>query len=162
MAFGARRSLRELGNAVRVSREVSLRSVGDLVSSTAASQAALRADRSRCAHRETSAMRISRASMCSLLLSGIGVLAAACSSAPPAPPPQRVLQPPVMDLSTLGALGMLEFTSQGEVPLGSTAREQFMAALQSAQPGTPVIELGPMREVIADVGGTGLNPATVK
>ena len=107
-------------------------------------------------------MRISRASMCSLLLSGIGVLAAACSSPPPAPPPQRVLQPPVMDLSTLGALGMLEFTSQGEVPLGSVAREQFMAALQSAQPGTPVLELGSMRDVLAEVGGTGLNPATVK
>jgi hypothetical protein len=67
-----------------------------------------------------------------------------------------------MDLSTLGALGMLEFTSQGEVPLGAVAREQFMAALQSAQPGTPVLELGSVRDVVAEVHGTGLNPATVK
>ena len=107
-------------------------------------------------------MRISTSRMCRSLLSCVAVLGVACSSAPPAPPPQRVLQPPVMDLSTLGALGMLEFTSQGEVPLGSVAREQFMAALQAAQPGTPVLELGTVRDVLAEVGGTGLNPATVK
>jgi hypothetical protein len=108
-------------------------------------------------------MRISRSRISRTLVSFVvAVLGAACSSAPPAPPPQRVLQPPVMDLSTLGALGMLEFTSQGEAPLGSVAREQFMAALQSAQPGTPVLELGSVRDVVAEVHGTGLNPATVK
>jgi len=107
-------------------------------------------------------MRVRRSLVIGFLFGSAAALFAACKSSPPAPPPQRVLQPPVMDLSTLGTLGMLEFTSQGEVPLGPVAREQFMAAIQSAQPGTPVIELGSMREVIADVGGTGLNPATVK
>ena len=106
-------------------------------------------------------MRMSRSLLCSLL-SCAAALGAACSSPPPAPPPQRVLQPPVMDLSTLGALGMLEFTSQGEAPLGSVAREQFMAALQAAQPGTPVLELGNVHDVLAEVGGTGLNPATIR
>ena len=62
----------------------------------------------------------------------------------------------------LGARGMLEFTSQGDAPLGPVAREQFMAALQAAQPGTPVLELGSVRDVLAEVGGSGLNPTTVK
>ena len=107
-------------------------------------------------------MRIRSSLISGFLLASTAGLVAACSSSPPPPPPQRILQPPVMDLSTLGTLGMLEFTSQGEVPLGSVAREQFMAAIQAAQPGTPILELGSLREVVADVGGTGINPATVK
>jgi hypothetical protein len=107
-------------------------------------------------------MRISRSRVCGSLLSCVAMLGAACASPPPPPPPQRVLQPPVMDLSRLGNLGMLEFTSQGEVPLGSVAREQFMAALQAAQPGTPVLELGSVHDVLAELGGTGLNPATIR
>lgn len=105
-------------------------------------------------------MRIPRLLVSGLLLPLAAAFVAACSS--PAPPRQRVLQPPVMDLSTLGTLGMLEFTSQGEVPLGPVAREQFMASLQAAQPGTPVLELGTLREVLADVSGTAINPATVR
>jgi len=107
-------------------------------------------------------MRMSSSRVRSSLLACVACFGAACSSAPTAPPPQRVLQPPVMDLSRLGALGMLEFTSQGDVPLGSVAREQFMAALQAAQPGTPVLELGSVRDVVAEVGGAALNPATIK
>ena len=105
-------------------------------------------------------MRI-RGSLVSGSLLSFVVAFSACSSPPP-PPPQRILQPPVMDLSRLGTLGMLEFTSQGEVSLGPAAREQFMAALQAAQPGTPVLELGSVGDVVSEVGGTGLNPATVR
>lgn len=106
-------------------------------------------------------MRTSIRLISGLVLPLAAALVAACSSPGP-PPPPRVLQPPVMDLSKVGALGMLEFSSQGEIPLGSVAREQFMASLQAAQPGTPVLELGTLKEVLADVGGTSINPATVR
>jgi hypothetical protein len=67
-----------------------------------------------------------------------------------------------MDLSRVGTLGMLDFTARGEGALAPVARQQFLTTLQSAQPGTPVLELGAPPRVLADVGRSAIDPETVR
>ena len=80
-----------------------------------------------------------------------------CSHRPPPPPP--VLAPPLVELSRLGALGMIEFGANGS---GDLASREFLASLQAAQPGTPVLELGDRERVLAAVGAAGIDPETIR
>ena len=89
-----------------------------------------------------------------------GVLAAACSHGPPPPPP--VLAPPLVELSDLGAIGMIDFAGTGPAGLAPSASRQFLASLQSAQPGVAVLELGPRERVLAAVGGGTIDPDTIR
>ena len=86
-------------------------------------------------------------------------LVAACSHRPP--PPQPVLAPPLVELADLGAIGMIDFTGVGPDGLAPSAGQQFLASLQSAQPGIAVLELGPREGVLAAVGGNALDPETL-
>ena len=88
------------------------------------------------------------------------VIAAACSHGPPPPPP--VLAPPLVELSGLGAIGMIDFAGTGPTGLAPRASRQFLASLQSAQPGVAVLELGPRERVLAAVGGNTLDPDTIR
>jgi hypothetical protein len=90
-----------------------------------------------------------------LLLSATGLLAA-CSSS------QKVLMPPRVDLVDHGTVGMLRFASVQNEDLGTRASEEFLAAMQSAQPGVPVLELGAESVVLSSVGGETLDPQTIR
>ena len=59
-----------------------------------------------------------------------------CASKP------KVLIPPRVDLGSFGNLALVEFTATGGERLGVIASREFLTAMQSAQPGTPVLELG--------------------
>jgi len=83
-----------------------------------------------------------------------------CSHRPPPPPP--VLAPPLVELSRLGALGMIEFGANGSGDLAPLASREFLASLQAAQPGTPVLELGDRERVLAAVGAAGIDPETIR
>jgi hypothetical protein len=87
-------------------------------------------------------------------------LAAACSHEPPRPPP--VLAPPLVELADYGAIGMIEFGATGAEGLAPLASQQFLASVQSAQPGVAVLELGPRERVLAAVGAGALDPETIR
>jgi hypothetical protein len=50
--------------------------------------------------------------------------------------------PPRLDLARYEALGIAEFSASRKSDLGAAATEEFVASVHSAQPGTPVLELG--------------------
>jgi hypothetical protein len=90
-------------------------------------------------------------------------LAAACATGcAKSPPRERVWIPPRIDLARFGTLGMLEFSSPTTASLGALASREFLAALQSAQPGTPVLELADQRRVLAEVRAEALDPDAIR
>lgn len=88
-----------------------------------------------------------------------GALALGCSR--PAPR-EKVWFPPRVDLARWGTLGMIEFAASDPPGLGPLASREFLAALQSAQPGTPVVELGDERRVLAERGVAALDPDAIR
>lgn len=84
------------------------------------------------------------------ILAVLGAVAlGACSSS------TLVQVPPRMDLRGLGTVGMVTFTSPGDSEIGRQATSEFLAALQAAQPGVPVLEIP------APAGGA-LDPAAIR
>ncbi len=92
-------------------------------------------------------------------LLSLAVLAGACHHNPP---PQQVLEPARVDLSRFGTLGLVEFSSGAVDGFGASVSRDFLAALQSAQPGTPVLELGDQRHVLAQVGASSFDPEAIR
>ena len=72
-------------------------------------------------------------------------LALACSS-------HKILMPPRVDLHGFGVIGMLDFSSPTHGGLGAQTSREFLAGVQSAQPGVPVVELGDRTRVLAALG----------
>ncbi|MFI5316950.1 MAG: hypothetical protein ACHQ6T_14715 [Myxococcota bacterium] len=93
-----------------------------------------------------------------LLVSAVAsALASGCST-----PRPQVRVPPRVDLARLGTLGLVDFASPGNEVTGTLATREFLAALQSAQPGTPVLELGDQRQLLAELGRTALDADAVR
>jgi len=88
-----------------------------------------------------------------------GALAVGCSKSPQR---QKLWFPPRVDLARWGTLGMIEFSASEDPSLGPLASREFLAALQSAQPGTPVLELGDERRVLAERGADALGPDAIR
>jgi hypothetical protein len=65
------------------------------------------------------------------------------------PRPPKTLIPPRVDLARFGTLGMIEFSGHGGDGLGVLASREFLASMQRGQPGTPVVELGSQKRVLA-------------
>jgi hypothetical protein len=70
--------------------------------------------------------------------------------------------PPRMDLKTFGTLGIVEFTSNHDAAANARATREFQAHVHSAQPGTPLLELGARETVLAAVGGTQFDAETLR
>ena len=85
-------------------------------------------------------------------------LAGGCSHTPPTP---AVLDPPRVDLSRFGTLGLVEFESGAVDGFGAEVSREYLSALQAAQPGTPVLELGSERHVLSQVGASSFDPEAV-
>jgi hypothetical protein len=93
------------------------------------------------------------------IVCALSLLGAACSSHSS----HRTLMPPRMDLRAYGTIGMLDFssaTSRGQLDV--RAGREFLSAIQSAQPGVPVLELGDKNAVLASVGHRTLDPDAVR
>jgi len=69
--------------------------------------------------------------------------------------------PPRMDLQRYGTLGIVEFASN-EQGAAARATRQFQEQVQAAQPGTPFLELGDRQTVLAAVGASELDAATLR
>ena len=83
------------------------------------------------------------------------------ASQPPAPAPAPV-PVAVMDLSHVGRLGVLDFTSVGETALEPLARREFLAAVRSLQPSARLVELGAADDVLEGVGRKTVDAATIR
>ena len=69
--------------------------------------------------------------------------------------------PPRMDLKSYGALGIVAFASSDQGPAARATR-QFQEQVQAAQPGTPFLELGDRQTVLAAMGASELDAATLR
>jgi hypothetical protein len=87
-------------------------------------------------------------------LAGILTLAALGCAKP------KVWVPPRIDLHQYGTIGMIEVAAAGGY--GSMATQQLVASLHSAQRGIPVLELGPLADVLRSVEQPALGPAAIR
>ena len=82
------------------------------------------------------------------------LLLVACSS-------MRTIQvalPPRVDLAAYPTVGLITFSSSnGDIDLGERCTQRFLAAVQEAQPGTRVVELGSEVEVLSEVRRSSLD-----
>lgn len=74
----------------------------------------------------------------------------------------RVAVPPRVDLRPYPMVGLVTFASNAKGDLDRLAAQKFLQALQDAQPGTSVIELGSEQQVLASVNGRTWDPATLR
>ena len=64
----------------------------------------------------------------------------------------RVAVPPRVDLRAYPSVGLVSFASNGDRDLERISTQKFLQSVQSAQPGTRVIELGSEKDLLASVG----------
>jgi hypothetical protein len=74
----------------------------------------------------------------------------------------RVLVPPRMDLHPYQTIGLIAFSSVARPDLAELATRQLEQAIQAAQPGTPILELGDEQEVLRTVGHAKLDFEAMK
>jgi hypothetical protein len=70
--------------------------------------------------------------------------------------------PPQVDLRGYEAIGVVEFTSNADATINRYATQRLQSVIQSAQPGTRLVELGPAESVLAAVGARQLDADTIK
>jgi hypothetical protein len=70
--------------------------------------------------------------------------------------------PPDVDLKSYEAIGLVEFASNAEASIGRHATERFQSQVQSAQPGTRLVDLGTEPSVLAAVGASKLDADAIK
>jgi hypothetical protein len=97
--------------------------------------------------------------MSSLTRSGVALLVpllalgVSCASRPERP---AEYVPPRLDLARYEALGIAEFRGNEKLGLGAAATAEFLAAIHSAQPGTPMLELGVLAGVRNNVAAEAI------
>lgn len=74
----------------------------------------------------------------------------------------RVEVPPRVNLAAYPLVGLVTFSSNARGELDRLSTERFLQALQAAQPGTRVIELGPEAQVLASVNRQAWDPTTLQ
>jgi len=76
--------------------------------------------------------------------------------------PTRTLMPARIDLQSFRKIGLVEFSSNGKGQLQKFASQDFIGAVQSSQPGVPVLELGGQDQVLAAVGRDKVDSAAIQ
>jgi hypothetical protein len=89
----------------------------------------------------------------STVVAGALVLAG-CSSS-------KVLIPPRVDLARYGTIGMIEFSSPTP-DLSHQVSKEFLGAVQSAQPGTAVLELGDQNKLLTEFRAQAIDAETIR
>ena len=80
-----------------------------------------------------------------LLLAGVALLLlVGCA--------KKVMVPPTIDLHLYETIGLVQFSSNAEGALDALATQKFIEALQAAQPGVRILELGDQAEILESVG----------
>lgn len=91
-----------------------------------------------------------------LLLATIMLVLLACAHS------EKVLVPPKVDLKTYPSIGVVEFSTNAEDTLKPYVTQNFIENLQSAQPGTRILELGDADYLMRLLGHSQLNAETIQ
>ncbi|MGD2097814.1 MAG: hypothetical protein PVG35_09550 [Desulfobacterales bacterium] len=75
---------------------------------------------------------------------------------------EKVLIPPKVDLKTYPSIGVVEFSTNAEDTLKPYVTQNFIENIQSAQPGTRILELGDADHLLRSLGHRQLNPETIQ
>ena len=70
--------------------------------------------------------------------------------------------PPEVDLRNYQAIGIIEFGSNADATINRYATQRFQSSVQSAQPGTRLVELGTAESVLAAIGARQLDADAIK
>src|SRR5713226_7751532 len=91
-----------------------------------------------------------------LLFLSLGILGCAGSNY------VTVRVPLEVDLRSYQAVGIIEFGSNAGATINRYATERFQSSVQSAQPGTRLVELGTAESVLATIGASQLVADAIK
>jgi hypothetical protein len=75
---------------------------------------------------------------------------------------EKVLVSPIIDLKAYQTIGVIDFSITAESELREYVTQHYIQAVQSAQPGVRLLELGTKEHVLATVSRTQLNPTAIK
>ncbi len=74
----------------------------------------------------------------------------------------NVYYPPSLDLAPYGRLGVITFSDNANPSVAQYATEQFQSHIQSAQIGSPIVELGTKEQILKSVGSNQLDIETLR
>ena len=63
----------------------------------------------------------------------------------------EVAVPPRVDLGQYDRIGLIQFASNSGDPIERLGTQKFLQSVQTAQPGTPILELGTDQQVLASI-----------
>jgi hypothetical protein len=75
---------------------------------------------------------------------------------------QKVLVPPRVELKAYQHIGVIEFSTNAEDTLKAYVTQNFIHNIQSAQPGTRILELGDEQQLMRSLGQGKLDAQTIK
>ncbi len=75
---------------------------------------------------------------------------------------EKVIIPPKMDLRSYGTVGIIDFASTAKKDLRPYVTQRYIQALQTAQPGVRVLELGESEQVLQKLKLDKINPDAVR
>lgn len=75
---------------------------------------------------------------------------------------EKVLVPPKVELEIYRSIGVIEFSTNAEDTLKPYVTQNFIQNIQSAQPGTRILELGDEEHLLRSMGHGRLNPETIQ
>ena len=75
---------------------------------------------------------------------------------------EKVRVPPKVELKTYRTIGVIEFSTNAEDTLKPYVTQNFIQNIQSAQPGTRILELGDEDQILRSLGHSKLNPETIQ
>ena len=75
---------------------------------------------------------------------------------------EKVLVPPKIELKAYHSIGVIEFSTNAEDTLKPYVTQNFIQNVQSAQPGTRILELGDEEQILRALGHRRLNPETIQ
>jgi hypothetical protein len=75
---------------------------------------------------------------------------------------EKVLVSPMVELKTYRTIGVIEFSTNAEHTLKPYVTQTFIQNIQSAQPGTRILELGDQDQLLRSLGHSKLDPETIQ
>ncbi|MGD2186924.1 MAG: hypothetical protein PVI71_12385 [Desulfobacterales bacterium] len=75
---------------------------------------------------------------------------------------EKVLVPPKVELNAYRSIGVIEFSTNAEDTLKTYVTQNFIQNVQSAQPGTRILELGDQEQLLRALGHSRINPETIQ
>lgn len=75
---------------------------------------------------------------------------------------EKVLVPPKVELNAYNKIGVIEFSTNAEDDVKQYVTQNFIQYVQSAQPGTRILELGSQEQVLGSIRRNELDFETIK